>query len=300
MKTNIQNVSNYVIITPARNEEAFIGKTINAVVSQTLKPLRWVIVNDGSTDKTKAIVESFLPAHDFIHLINIDRGGKTNFGAKAIAFRHGVDSVQALDYQFIGNLDADIFLKPDYYENVLSKFHEDPKLGIGGGIVYTTIGNKFCTSDETLDSVGGAVQLFRKACFEVVGGYPSLKFGGIDAAAEIKAKMLGWEVKKFPELKVYELRRTGSSQGKPLTAKAREGRRFHSLAYTTSFYFVRCLYRLKDKPPILGGLAAFYGFMESSLRRRPILLDPDVVAYLQNEQRKRLKRLLSEVLGIKS
>lgn len=289
----------YVVITPAHNEQDYIVYAIQSILSQTLKPLRWVIVNDGSTDRTKDIVESYLNKHEFIKLVNLERDGGRNFGRKATAFGRGVNELQDIDYDYIGNLDADILLEPDYFRNIIKKFDAEPTLGIGGGIVYTKVGNKFITSDKTLDSVGGAVQLFRKQCFEAAGGYIPLQYGGIDAAAEIMAKMLGWKVKKFPMYKVFEQRRTGSADISLFRSRVREGHRFYSLGYDHLFFSLRCIYRAKDRPFIIGSLAAFFGFMDSFFRCRPILLPPQVVAYLRNEQRQRLKRIPGKLLGIK-
>jgi biofilm PGA synthesis N-glycosyltransferase PgaC len=289
----------YVIITPARNEEAFIADTIQSVISQALRPLRWVIVNDGSTDKTREIVEPYVKNYDFIRLVNLERDGDRDFGRKAVAFSHGLATLQNLDYEFIGNLDADITIAPDYYHNIIKYFATDPKLGVVGGIVYTKVGQRFFTYDETLDSVAGAVQLFRRSCFEAVGGYIPLKLGGIDTVAEIKARMLGWTVKKLPDQKVIEKRRMGSPMASPLGIKLREGRQFYSLGYSLFFFTMRCVYRSKDSPFIIGSFASLYGFLESFLRRRPVLPQKDIVKYLRNEQRQRLKRLPATLLGLK-
>lgn len=289
---NSKDDPKYVIITPARNEQDFIVHTVESIISQTLRPLRWIIVNDGSTDNTEAIVQEYVRKHDFIELVNLNRNGNRNFGKKAMAFRRGMAEIQDLDYEFIGNLDADISLEQNYYRSIINKFYEDHKLGVAGGIVYTKIGNRFSTSDETLDSVGGAVQLFRKLCFVEIGGYIPLAWGGIDAAAEIKARMLGWKVRKFAEHKVLEYRRTGSAGMSLIENKIREGRRFYSLGYDASFYLLRCIYRVKDRPFIIGSVLSCYGFLESIIRRRPILLPTDLVLFLREEQRQRLANLI--------
>jgi glycosyltransferase involved in cell wall biosynthesis len=293
-------MGNYVIITPAHNEESFFDKTIDSVVNQTILPLKWIVVNDGSNDRTGEIVERCKARYNFVELINVERSGGRHFGNKVKAFRLGLDRVHSLAYDYIGNLDADICLEPRYYEGILSEFEKDPMLGVAGGIVYTNIHGTFATYDTTLDSVGGAVQLFRRTCFDDIGGYPLLESGGIDAAAEIMARMLGWKVRKFPRHKVFELRRTGSAQSWPLIARVQEGRKFYSLGYGFLFYFVRCLYRSKHPPFLIGSIAALCGFMISLMRRRPILLPTEVLSYLKSEQRQRLKRLLGQLLNAKS
>jgi poly-beta-1,6-N-acetyl-D-glucosamine synthase len=289
--TNPDLFTPYILVTPARNEAAFIRHTLDSVAAQTVRPVRWVVVDDGSTDATAAIVEEHVRRHPFIRLVRLERAGARSFGRKAMAFRRGLEAVGDIDYAFVGNLDADISLPPDYYEQVLRAFTADPALGIAGGIVYTKTGRTFSTVDGTLDSVAGAVQLFRRRCFEETGGYPSLMYGGIDAAAEIRARMVGWRVRKDPSLRVFEHRRTGSAGTGVLRARLLEGRRFHSLGYGPAFYAARCLYRLTDRPFVIGSLTALCGFVESMLRRRPILLPPEVVAFLRHEQRNRLRRV---------
>ena len=104
-------VTNYVVITPAHNEDAFIEKTITSVIAQTVRPLKWVIVNDASTDRTREIVERYTMEHSFIHLVNVERPTGRHFGNKVRAFNRGLVEVRDLKFDYIGNLDADISLE---------------------------------------------------------------------------------------------------------------------------------------------------------------------------------------------
>lgn len=231
-----QPVAPYVVITPAHNEEALIENTILSMITQTVRPLLWVVVNDDSMDGTGKIVERYAEDYNFIRLINLRRSGERHFGHKASAFNRGLTEVQDLDYQYIGNLDADISLEKDYFERILHEFLHDSSLGVAGGMVSSRIGDKFVSQEVALDSVAGAVQLFRRECLEQIGGYPALPLGGIDAAAEIIARMKGWKVRTFPKCGVLEHRRTGSSKAGPLGARVREGRRLYSLGYGWFFF----------------------------------------------------------------
>jgi glycosyltransferase involved in cell wall biosynthesis len=282
----------YVIVTPAHNEADFIERTIVSMQAQTVRPLRWVIVNDASTDATGEIVRGYCERNSFMRLVNVERPAGRHFGNKAQAFKRGQAQVRDEKHAYIGNLDADISLEPNYYENILREFDKDPKLGIAGGIVFTKIGNQFVTSDRALDSVAGAVQLFRRECFDQIGGYPVLSQGGIDAAAEITARMKGWKVQKLPEHRVLEYRRTGTAAMGPLKSRMKEGRHYHSLGYGALFYFLRCVYRVRDRPVIMGSVAGLAGYLEGVLRRQPVVLPPETVRYLRGEQREKLKRLL--------
>ncbi len=283
-------MANYVIITPAHNEAELIEKTIRSMAEQTAKPLRWVIVNDASNDQTAAIVEAWAKRLDFLQLINLQRDPGRTFARKALAFERGFAEVSKLDFDFIGNLDADISFGASYFEKILEEFSRDPELGVGGGIVYTQFTDKFATYDHTPDSVGGKVQLFRRKCFQDIGGYLPLRYGGIDAAAEIMARMKGWKVRKSFENKAYEHRPTGFADGSLVRTGLRDGRKFYSLGYDPLFYLVRCLYRLTDYPYILGSGVALLGFLSSLVLRQPIVLPSDVVDYLRKEQRMKLKR----------
>jgi glycosyltransferase involved in cell wall biosynthesis len=286
------NTSPYILITPARNEEAFIGATIASVVAQTVRPAKWMIVNDASTDRTGEIIESFAATHGFIKAITLKRDGGRDFGKKALAFRRALEEVKDLPYEFIGNLDADVTLEPDYYEKILGRFAADPSLGIAGGTVYLKIGGIIQTADGTPDSVGGQMQMFRRPCFEAVGGYLPLKLGGIDAAAEIIARMKGWKVAKFPDCPVREHRVTGTASVGLLHAKVQWGRRFHSLGYHPLFYFSRCVYRIGSPPLIIGSMAELFGFFSSLIRRHPHSLPVPVVEYLRREQKEKLRNLV--------
>ncbi len=287
-------MNRYAIITPAHNEGHHLERTIHSVLAQGHKPVRWVIVSDGSTDNTAEIAKDNAARSSFIQVVVIKRDGNHTFGNKARAFNAAIPLLRGLDFEYIGNLDADVSFETNYFENLIHLFEQDPHLGIAGGIIYTTVGGRFVTHDETLDSVGGAVQLFRRRCFEDIGGeFLPLPYGGIDAAAEIIAKMKGWRVRKSLENRVFEHRQTGTAASTPLAAGFRLGRRFHSLGYGILFHTARSLYRLGDPPFILGSCASCLGFLEAVVKQRPIMLPNGVVKHLRNEQRKRLCRMLA-------
>jgi biofilm PGA synthesis N-glycosyltransferase PgaC len=282
----------YVIITPAHNEEALLGHTAQAVVAQTVRPLKWIVVNDASSDGTREVAERYAREHSFIEVVNLERAAGRHFGNKVRAFNAGLERVKELEFDFVGNLDADISFGPVYFENLLRQFELNPQLGLAGGMVHTTINGQFVSQEVALDSVAGAVQLFRRKCFEQVGGYRPMPLGGIDAAAEIAARMHGWATRTFAELPVQEHRFTGSATASPLASRVKEGKRMHSLGYSPLFFFVRCVYRLRERPFLLGSCGAFYGYLTSVWKGIPAAMSPEVVRFLRTEQRGKLKRLL--------
>ena len=228
----------------------------------------------------------------FIEVVDHVRPPGRHFGNKVRAFNAGLDRLRGVEFDFVGNLDADISLESPYFECLLREFAADSKLGIAGGMIHTTMGDRYVSQEVALDSVAGAVQLFRKECFEQIGGYRTLPNGGIDAAAEIAARMNGWTTRTFEHLMVKEHRRTGSATATPLSARLREGRRMHSLGYSPLFFSLRCIYRVREQPAVIGSVAALYGYLVSALSRMPLAMSPQEVQFLRREQRGKMRRLL--------
>jgi len=209
----------YVLITPAHNEERFIIKTLESMVRQTLLPERWVIVDDGSTDETAKIVEKYAEGRPWIELVRRPQRKDRSFAGKAHAFNVGLDRVRSLNFDVTGNLDADISFDPDYIEFLLSKFAEDPSLGVAG-TPFTEDGGYDTARDsfEGENHVAGGCQLFRRQCFEEVGGYIPNRGGGIDWIAVTTARMKGWKVRSFSEKRFHHYRTLGTAGRGPLRA----------------------------------------------------------------------------------
>jgi glycosyltransferase involved in cell wall biosynthesis len=286
----IGSVPRYVLVSPARNEVAHIGKTLESVVSQTMVPIRYVVVSDGSTDGTDRIVEEYSSQYDFIELVRREPEGERDFGSKVFALRAGIQRLKDLDYDFIGNLDADVSFGPDYYERVLGAFAADPELGIAGGVVHDRIGDRWVRQVTNTEwSVAGAVQMFRRECFETIGGYMPLRRGGIDAVAEIQARMHGYRVRAFDELPVRHHQLMGTKGGDILQARHRQGRMEYAHGYHPLFETGRCLIRIRERPYVVGSLCRLAGFWMDLLRRVPRDVPDEVVEYLRREQRGRMR-----------
>lgn len=285
--------SKCILITPAHNEAALIEATCQSIAAQTLGSLKWIVVDDSSSDETSTIVDRYRKTYpDRIELISIVRTPGRDFRNKVRAFEAGLVRARELGYQYLGNLDADISFAPDYYASLVNYLELHPRVGIVGGLVESRIDGQFVPQSLAEGSVAGAVQLFRSACFDDVGGYRALPLGGVDAAAEIVARMKGWEVRTLQHIRVLEHRRTGTALVSPLRARVHEGRRMHSLGYSPQFFFARCIRRSLEKPRLLGSLAALYGFVSAILQRAPHVLPPEVVKYLRKEQNLKLLKLL--------
>lgn len=281
----------YVLITPARNEQAYIANTIISVISQSIKPVKWVVVSDGSTDDTDAIVEKYAADNPFIHLLKRAGDPRRNFGSQVRAIQAGGALLEGVDYDYFGNLDADISFGPDYYERVLAKFRLNPKLGLAGGFVHEEVDNQFRSRKfNSGNSVPHAIQFFRRGCYEDVGGYIPLKYGGPDWHAEVTARMKGWEVRSFPEIKVFHHRRTLGADG-VLIGGYRQGLMDYSLGSSALFEILKCLIRVRNRPYVLYAACRLAGFAAACLKREQRIVSREFVSYLQGEQRARLANI---------
>jgi len=179
-----------VIIT--LNEEANIGKTIESVLAQVERPERWVIVSDGSTDGTDEIVQRYVEKHGFIRFLRVTRPPGRSFRTKVMALQAGIKLLADAPFHFLGNLDADISVAPSYFADLLIKFERDPKLGIAGGFVHEgKEGQARSRNINRVYSVAHAAQLVRRECYEAIGGYAVLEYGGEDWHAQTSARMMG-------------------------------------------------------------------------------------------------------------
>ena len=278
----------YALVTAAHNEELFIDKTIDAVITQTRLPERWVIVSDASVDNTDGIVNKYAECYKFIELVRLGAHHSPSFASKVRALRAGLQCLEGGDYAFIGNLDADISFERSYFANLIEKFAHDPDLGLAGGFIHEKHHGKFKSrSMNGVRSVAGAVQLFRRECYESVGGILPLKYGGEDWCAEVMARMKGWRVESFPELKVFHHKPTGSGVG-VLKYWYQQGLMDFSLGSDPLFAISKCLRRVTVKPYVAGALARLVGFAWACCgnEERPVPLE--FVKYLRKEQRARL------------
>ena len=286
------NKVRYILITAAKNEELFIEKTIQSVINQTIKPERWIIVSDGSTDMTNYIVEQLKKKYNFIDLIFQPPNKERNFSSKVNALNKALKSFEGMEFDYVGNLDADVTLDKNYYEEVFQTFQANPKLGIAGGIILDCVDDNVYPQNISLNSVAGAIQVFRKQCFEKIGYYIPFKYGGEDAYMEIMARMMGWDVQTLAELKVLHHRPTGTSMGSLLGANFIKGKMFYTLGYSTIFFLVRNFYRIFDKPVLIGSILNIFGYFTAFIKREKCPASDAFIDFVRREQRIRLRSLL--------
>jgi glycosyltransferase involved in cell wall biosynthesis len=288
----------YVLITPAHNEAAFIEKTLASMVAQTMLPERWVIVDDGSTDDTAGIVQSYAQRFPWIELVERPQRTDRSFAAKVHAFNAGFERISSVPFDVIGNLDADLSFDPDYLEFLMRKFSEDPKLGVAGtpfteGARYDSARDSF----EGENHVAGGCQLFRRRCFEDVGGYIPNPAGGIDWIAVTTARMKRWKTRSFPEKRFCHYRPLGMAGRSGMAAIFSYGEKDYYLGGSPVWQLFRVVYRTSKGPA--EGLALLSGYCWAAMRRIKRPVTSDLMRFHRREQMMKLKTILSAFLAFK-
>lgn len=280
----------YVVVTPARDEEKTIERTIESMLAQTVRPLRWVIVDDGSTDATRALVEKHLAANPWIELVaRQNRGFRALGGGVVDTFDEGFARVRDLPWDFVVKLDADLSFQPGYFEGLIRRFAADPTLGMASGKTFLVEGGaktlEWCPDDH----VRGPAKMYRRACFEAIGGLEARR--GWDMIDETRARMRGFATRSYldADVELIHHRPIDARQANVWKSRFEMGALYHFLGYHWLYHSVRSLRSaLQDYPRFFGGLALFAGYVSAALRRRP-RFDPEYTAFVQKEQLARFR-----------
>lgn len=285
----------YVLITPARNEEAFIEETIKSVVRQTCLPTKWVIVSDGSVDHTNEIVMRYAALHEWMEFVALPERTERHFAGKAHAFNIGYERVQALNYDIIGNLDADITFGNEHFDFLLKKFAADPKLGVAG-TPFKEGSVQYDYRFSRKEHVSGACQLFRRECFQGIGGYVPLKGGGIDLVAVVTARMKGWKTETFTERSCLHHRPMGTAKHHMVRATFKSGYGDFLLGVHPVWQLFRSIYQMSRKPILAGGVILLAGYAWAMLRhpRKPV--SSEFVDFRRREQMRWFKEYFRRFL----
>jgi glycosyltransferase involved in cell wall biosynthesis len=279
----------YVLVTPARNEAAFIELTLRSMVAQTLLPLKWVVVSDGSTDGTDEIVNRYAADHPWIELVRRPERRERHFAGKVHAFNAGFERVKGLDYQAIGSMDADISFVADYFAFLMDRLSANGELGLVGTPFRDE--SMYDYRFVSIEHVSGACQLFRRECFEEIGGYVPMKSGGVDHVAVITARMKGWRTRTFTERICDHHRKIGSAQHGKLRSRYRDGALDYALGGHPLWEVFRTTYQMTKRPYVLGGLSLFAGYLGAAFRRERRPVSPELVAFRRREQMRRLRSM---------
>lgn len=279
----------YALITPARNEADYIELTIRSMMAQTYLPVKWVIVNDGSTDGTESVVQKYVGECPWIELLNMPQRAERHFAGKVHAFRAGYERVVGTSAEIIGNLDADVSFGHDHFEFLIGRMSENPQLGVAGA-PFREGSFQYDYRYSNIENVWGGCQLFRRQCYEAIGGYTPLKGGCIDHVAVLSARLHGWRTRTFTERVCVHHRQMGTAMQGALQAKFKMGVKDYTVGNHPIWELARTIYQFKNRPFVIGGLALGSGYAWSLVRRTQVPLSADLVAFVRREQLERLKR----------
>ena len=279
-------VTRYVIVTPIRDEEKFIEATIASVRAQTVPPAEWVIVDDGSVDRTGEIIDRYAAQVPWIHVVHREnRGFRKSGGGVVEAFYDGYQALRSSGWEFIVKLDGDLSLPPTYFEKCFEHFELDPKLGIGGGDIYHELGGVQKLEATPKFHVRGATKIYRRACWEAIEGL--WRAPGWDTIDEVKANMLGWKTYSFNELHIVHHRFTGTAESL-WRDKIKRGVACYVTGYHPLFVAASCMSNLVRKPYIGGSAAIAYGFLKGYWNHTPRVNDKQLIKYVRAQQLRRL------------
>jgi glycosyltransferase involved in cell wall biosynthesis len=287
----MQEPLSYALVTPARNEAAYIGLTLESMVAQTHRPLKWVIVSDGSTDGTDEIVLRYQSKFKWIELLRMPERAERHFAGKVHAFNAGYEHLRLLPIEVIGNLDADVSFEPGLFELLMLRMAQDGKLGVAG-VPFREGSFQYDYQYTNIENVWGGCQMFRRTCFEDIGGYMPLEGGCIDHVAVLAARMHGWKTRTFTEFVCLHHRQMGTALHGLIRARMRVGQKDYSVGNHPLWQLFRTVYQMSKPPLAVGGLAMGWGYLRSFLQGAERPLPKELIAFVRAEQIVRLKRLV--------
>lgn len=280
--------SRYIVVTPVRNEQANFSTTIESLVAQTIRPLEWLIVNDGSNDHTGSVANAAAAQHSWIRVVHrSDRGFRQPGTGVIEAFYDGLAAIQNSNWEYLVKLDGDLAFAPNYFERCFERFRQHARLGIAGGLICRQHGDTF-VADSAGDPefhVRGATKIYRRECWEQIGGL--IKMPGWDTVDELKANMLGWKTCTFQDLEIRQLKDTGSADGSWRNS-VKNGLANYVAGYHPVFMAVKCAKRLFARPYGIGAGGLAWGFINGYLNGRARIRDSELIRYVREQQLRRL------------
>lgn len=293
----------YVVLTAARNEERYIEHTLRSMVAQTARPLRWIIVSDGSTDRTDEIVRGYASQHPWIELIRLPERRERQFAAKANGINTAYARLANERFDVVCNLDADVSFESDFFAFLLARLAEDTALGVvGTAYIEEDSSAQRQASTHTyanLTHVSGQCQVFRRQCFEDVGGYVPVKGGAIDWIAVTTARMRKWKTRTFPEKTFFHHRLMGTADRSILRSRFHYGRKAYYVGGHPVWELLRGCFDMRKRPWIFGGIAFQLGFVWAAVTRVHRPVSRELMAFHRREQMDRLNVIIRRTVGLR-
>jgi poly-beta-1,6-N-acetyl-D-glucosamine synthase len=279
----------YVLISPCRNEAGHMRRTLDSIVAQSLRPALWVVVDDGSTDETPAILAEYATRHDWIRVVQKPDRGHRAVGPGVIeAFYAGLDTVDLSRFPYLCKLDLDLDLPPRYFETLIERMEADPRIGTCSGKPYVRRGGKLVSERRGDEMSVGMTKFYRRDCFADIGGFVrEVMWDAIDCH---KARQMGWIAVSWddPDLRFEHLRPMGSSEVSIYEGRRRHGRGQWFMGSDPLFYLATCIFRMAEPPFVLGGLAMLQGYLGAWWSGRPQYDDTALRAFIRAYQRRAL------------
>ena len=278
------NPIKYIAITPARDEEEFLPDMIDSMVTQTIRPSKWIIIDDGSEDRTAAIVDAAAAQHPWIEPRHLPRGRKREPGGESVIMRFLTKEVWN-GAEYIVRFDSDLLFDTDYIERLLNEFARDPRLGIVSGCLIEPVRGKWQLNVLPSFHTRGPSKIYSRACFEAIGGLEAGE--GWDTIDEVKAIMLGFRTRNFRNINAWHRRTTGSARGL-WRGRYGQGRAAYYVGYSHLFILARAASKLFSSPPVVGAAMFLAGFYSGYFYRLPQVADRALVEFIRKQQFRRL------------
>jgi poly-beta-1,6-N-acetyl-D-glucosamine synthase len=277
----------YVLISPGRDEAAYMRRTLDSVAAQSVPPALWVVVDDGSTDATPQILEEYQKKLPYLKVVRrADRGGRSVGPGVIEAFYAGLDTVNLDEFEFVCKLDLDLDLPPRYFEILIDRMNREPRLGTFSGKPYNEGPNGTKTAEVCGDETSvGMSKFYRTKCFQEIGGFVrQVMWDGIDCHS---CRLLGWIAESSDEepLRFIHLRPMGSSQKGIWTGRVRWGYGQYFMGTAPEYMLASAVFRAPMYPVLYGSVGMLWGYVSSAAKRLPQYANPEFRKFLRTYQR---------------
>jgi poly-beta-1,6-N-acetyl-D-glucosamine synthase len=287
------------IISPVRDEAKYVQKTLEAMLAQTVQPQEWLFVDDGSSDETPAIIDSYANRHPWIRVVRRNNRGFRQLGSGVIAaFNHGRNLLEKPDYRYIAKLDGDMSFTPRYLEIMLERLESDARLAAVSGKVFRPEGDSYVEEFIIDEMVAGQFKLYKRAAFDDIGGFAqTILWDGIDIH---RCRMKGYHTLSFhdPEARLIHHRLMGSSDRNVFKGRVRLGRGIWFMGYHPLYALASGIFRMHEKPYVIGGIVIIGAYISAAIRRDPRYPDAEFITNLQQWQLKQLRKRLGRIIGL--
>jgi biofilm PGA synthesis N-glycosyltransferase PgaC len=275
----------YVLISPCRDEAVYMRQTLDSVINQSIRPDKWIIVDDGSTDDTPRILAQYAESHSWIEVITRSDRGRRAVGPGVIeAFYAGYDMINPDDFDYLCKLDLDLRLPPRYFEVLMERMTANPRIATCSGKAYIETDDGLVDERHGDDTSLGMTKFYRVSCFKAIGGFVrEVMWDGIDCH---RCRMHGWIACSWdePQLRFIHLRPMGSSQHGVYRGRMRHGYGQYFMGTGFLFMLASAIHRMNQRPYLMGSLAMLWGWMKSAIQGKPRYEDVAFRKFLRRYQ----------------